>query len=51
GNVKAVYWGAADRSWQAPVGKRIDIAGVLQHDTWRGANRLQLELKDFAASS
>jgi hypothetical protein len=45
--VKAVSWGAADRSWQAPVGKRIDIAGVLQRDTWRGANRLQLELKDF----
>jgi single-stranded-DNA-specific exonuclease len=47
GSVKAVSWGAADRSWQAPVGKRIDIAGVLQRDTWRGANRLQLELKDF----
>jgi single-stranded-DNA-specific exonuclease len=48
GSVKAVYWGAADRSWQAPVGRRIDIVGVLQHDTWRGSSRLQIELKDFA---
>ena len=47
GSVKAVFWGAGDRSWQAPVGKRIDIAGVLQHDTWRGSSRLQMELKDF----
>jgi single-stranded-DNA-specific exonuclease len=50
GPLKVLFWGAADRLREAPVGASIDIAGTMKRDSWNGNDRLQFELKDFRKS-
>jgi single-stranded-DNA-specific exonuclease len=48
--IKAVFWSAAHRAAEARPGTRIDVAGTLLRDTWKGRDQLRLELKDFRVS-
>jgi len=47
GNVKAVAFGAAERSQEFLLTPDIDVAAYLNIDQWNGQNRLDLEIKDF----
>ncbi|MGH2551880.1 MAG: hypothetical protein ACRDHN_21040, partial [Thermomicrobiales bacterium] len=47
GPLKVLFWGAANRSREAALGSKIDLAGILKRDSWNGIDRLQMELKDF----
>jgi len=48
--ITALQWGAAHRSRELIEGRRIDIAGQLELNSWNGQERLQILLKDFHAS-
>lgn len=47
GKVKAVAFGAAERSKEFLLHPDIDIAAYLNLDQWNGQTRLDLEIKDF----
>lgn len=51
GPLKVLFWGAANRSREAALGARIDLAGTFKRDNWNGIDRLQMELKDFRSHS
>jgi single-stranded-DNA-specific exonuclease len=45
--VRAVSWGAADRSRELLMQPLIDIAATVGVDTWNGQTRLHVDVKDF----
>jgi single-stranded-DNA-specific exonuclease len=47
GTVRAVCWGAADRSRELLSQPLIDAVATLSIDHWNGHPRLEIELKDF----
>lgn len=47
GSVKAIAFGAADRSRELILNRRIDLAATMSLDRWSGRSRLDLEIKDF----
>lgn len=47
GTLKAVMFGAAERSRELVAARRIDVVGLLKTDTWNGQRRLDFEVKDF----
>jgi single-stranded-DNA-specific exonuclease len=47
GTVRAVSWGAADRSRELLTQPLIDIAATIGVDTWNGQSRLHVDVKDF----
>lgn len=49
GTLKAVMFGAAERSRELVTARRIDVVGLLKTDTWNGQRRLDFEVKDFEA--
>ena len=48
--VTAVQWSAAHRSRELVEGRRIDVVGHLELNSWQGQERLQIMLKDFRVS-
>jgi single-stranded-DNA-specific exonuclease len=49
--IECVYWGAAHRSRELLRAATVDIVGTLGINTWRDRSRLQLDVKDFRAST
>jgi single-stranded-DNA-specific exonuclease len=47
GMIRAVSWGAADRSRELLIQPLIDIAATIGVDTWNGQTRLHVDVKDF----
>lgn len=50
GTVRAVAFGAADRSREFLLNPTIDVAAYLNLDQWNGQTRLDLEIKDFRSA-
>jgi single-stranded-DNA-specific exonuclease len=47
GTVRAVSWGAAERSRELLKQPLVDIAATIGVDTWNGQTRLHVDVKDF----